>query len=43
MQIRLYLDEDSMDSDLLRALRLRSVDVITALELASQVLPTKDI
>lgn len=28
MQIRLYLDEDAMDSDLVRALRLRGVDVM---------------
>lgn len=27
--IRLYLDEDTMDSDLLHALQLRDVDVIT--------------
>ena len=33
MQIRLYLDEDAMDSDLVRALRLRGVDVVTALDL----------
>ena len=32
MQIRLYLDEDAMDSDLIHALRLRGVDVTTALE-----------
>ena len=32
MQIRLYLDEDAMDSDLVRALRLRGVDVATALD-----------
>ena len=32
MRIRLYLDEDSMDKALLRALRARRVDVITALE-----------
>jgi len=32
MQIRLYLDEDAMDSDLVRALRLRGVDVTTALD-----------
>ena len=30
--IRLYIDEDSMDRALLRALRARGVDVITALE-----------
>ena len=28
-QIRLYLDEDTMDSDLLAALRLRNVDVVS--------------
>jgi len=28
-QIHLYLDEDTMDSDLLRALRLRNVDVLS--------------
>ena len=32
MQIRPYLDEDAMDSDLVRALRLRGVDVTTALD-----------
>lgn len=32
MQIRLYLDEDAMDSDLVRALRLRGVDLTTALD-----------
>jgi len=32
MQIRLYLDEDAMDTDLVRALRLRGVDVTTALD-----------
>lgn len=34
MTIRLYLDEDSLDWDLVRALRARGVDVITALEAA---------
>ena len=33
MQVRLYFDEDAMDSDLVRALRLRGVDVITANDL----------
>ena len=33
MQIRLYLDEDAMDSDLVRALRLHGIDVVTALDL----------
>lgn len=32
MQIRLYIDEDAMDDDLVQALRLRGVDVQTALE-----------
>jgi uncharacterized protein with PIN domain len=30
--IRLYCDEDSMDQDLVRALRVRGLDVTTALE-----------
>ncbi|HET9495144.1 MAG TPA: DUF5615 family PIN-like protein [Chloroflexia bacterium] len=29
MKVRLYLDEDAMDSDLVSALRLRSIDVTT--------------
>ena len=32
MTLRLYLDEDSMDQDLVRALRARGVDVVTALD-----------
>jgi hypothetical protein len=32
MLIRLYLDEDAMDSDLVRALQVRGVDVATALD-----------
>jgi hypothetical protein len=32
MKIRLYLDEDTMDADLVHALRIRGVDVTTALE-----------
>ena len=32
MRIRLYLDEDSSDTDLLKALRLRGADVLSALE-----------
>ena len=32
MTIRLYIDEDAMDSDLVQALRARGVDVITALD-----------
>ncbi len=31
MKIRLYMDEDSMDRDLVRALEARGVDVTTAL------------
>ena len=30
MRIRLYFDEDAMDSDVVRALRVRGVEVITA-------------
>ena len=32
MNIRIYIDEDAMDKDLVRALRARGIDVITALE-----------
>ena len=32
MTIRLYVDEDAMDRDLVQALRARGVDVITALD-----------
>jgi hypothetical protein len=32
VQARLYIDEDAMDDDLVQALRLRGVDVQTALE-----------
>lgn len=32
MTIRLYIDEDAMDQNLVRALRARGVDVSTALE-----------
>ena len=32
MKIRLYLDEDAMDSDLVEALRVRGVDVETVYE-----------
>ncbi len=32
MEVRLYLDEDSMDRDLIKALRARGVDVESALE-----------
>src|SRR5882762_8016865 len=33
MRIRFYFDEDAMDSDVVRALRLRGVDVKTAHDL----------
>jgi hypothetical protein len=39
-QIRLYLDEDTMDSDFLGALRLRNVDVLSAGE--TQMLSRSD-
>jgi len=32
MQIRLYCDEDTMDGDLIHALRIRGMDVTSALE-----------
>lgn len=32
MRIRLYVDEDAMDKDLIQALRARGVDVIAALD-----------
>ena len=32
MKIRLYIDEDAMDADLLGALRARGLDLQTALE-----------
>jgi len=32
MKVRLYIDEDAMDEDLIYALRVRGIDVITALE-----------
>jgi hypothetical protein len=32
MRIRLYIDEDAMDQDLVRALRIRALDVVTALD-----------
>ena len=32
MAVRLYFDEDSMDRNLVRALRARGMDVSTALE-----------
>ena len=33
MLIKLYFDEDAMDSDVVQALRLRGVDVMTAHDL----------
>ena len=32
MTIRLYVDEDSMDRALVRALRARSLDIVTAFD-----------
>ena len=32
MKIRLYFDEDAMDGDLVHALRIRGIDVASALE-----------
>ena len=32
MKIRLYLDEDAMDGNLVWALRVRGLDVVTALD-----------
>lgn len=32
MKIRLYFDEDTMDKDLVHAIRVRGADVLTALE-----------
>jgi hypothetical protein len=32
MKIRFYFDEDAMDTDLIHALRIRGVDVTSALE-----------
>jgi len=39
MRIRFYLDEDAMDSDLVRALRVRGVEVITANDVGLIALP----
>ena len=39
MRIRLYFDEDAMDSDLVRALRVRGVEVITAYDVGLIALP----
>jgi hypothetical protein len=36
VKIRLYLDEDVMDDDLVRALRDKDIDVLTALEAGTQ-------
>lgn len=40
MTVRIYVDEDAMDRDLVRALRARGIDVLTALE-ADMVNPTR--
>jgi hypothetical protein len=42
VQARLYIDEDAMDDDLVQALRLRGVDVQTALEAGWSADPTKN-
>jgi len=42
MQIKIYLDEDAMDADLATALRLRGVDVLTALEAGMIAKPDPD-
>lgn len=39
MPCRLYLDEDSSDTDLVFALRSRHVDVVTALEAGLKEVP----
>jgi hypothetical protein len=36
--IRLYIDEDAMDQDLVRALRVRGMDVITIGEQMQRIL-----
>jgi hypothetical protein len=43
MRIRLYLDEDAMDSDLVSALACVVLMLLLLLMLASPVLQTKDI
>ena len=42
MTIRLYLDEDALDRDLVRALRARGVDVLTAHEAGLIERPDED-
>lgn len=37
MTIRLYIDEDSMDGDLVHALTVRGLDVVTAYKLLSAI------
>src|SRR5258707_8437689 len=39
MRIRLYFDEDAMDSDLVRALGVRGIEVITAYDVGLIALP----
>ncbi len=40
--IRLYIDEDSMDKALINALRARNVDIITVLETKTQSYTDKE-
>lgn len=42
MRIRLYFDEDGMDHDLVRALRARGVDVVTALDVGMVERPDRE-
>jgi hypothetical protein len=42
MTVRLYVDEDAMDSDLVQALRVRGGDVVTALEAGMIERPVND-
>jgi len=39
MRIRLYFDEDAMDSDLVRALRVRGTEMVTANDVGLIALP----
>ena len=39
MRIRFYLDEDAMDSDLVRALRVRGIEIVTANDIGLIALP----
>ncbi|PYP86482.1 MAG: hypothetical protein DMF61_13460 [Blastocatellia bacterium AA13] len=42
MKIRLYCDEDAMDGDLVHALRIRGIDVTSALEQGMVRRPDRD-